>query len=309
MANEIGNAIEVPNSPLDPRKQQPFVPPPEVQKDPKFQAIGEWLKQPQNAMTALVLVGAMAQDRRRGQSKQDAFFERALGTLGFRGELQRLDQGDKDAAAVRESEMQHRKDQVGVAREQVQATRENTAADERAARAATDAQLAMSAEGNETRRYIAELQAATDAQIAQLVHGQENANLGAIMSIEDINAANDLYKASLDSDAPMTFGDALKSVLAPRLAIMALSGDPAVGKILQIFEGPPQVTPATAMPTETPRPPVERRSSSGTRSVPQPIPAFGLPNPMLGQSYGPGPHEAPPANSATRPPMMYPGTK
>ncbi len=154
MANEIGQILGeepmVPNSPMMPvgqaitqQPQQPSVQPtPEMMKNPQFQGIYEWVKKPENMLTALVLAGSLAQDRRPGQSKLDAVAERGLGTLGFRGEMRRLNQKDVDAAAAQQSELDWRKGQtdigvernrigregVEVDREQVKATRDNTSA-------------------------------------------------------------------------------------------------------------------------------------------------------------------------------------
>ncbi len=179
MADNIGQILGeepmVPNSPMMPgigqaltqgQPQQPAMQPtPEMLKDPKFHAIGQWIRKPENMLTALVLAGSLMQDRRPGQSKMDAVAERGLGTLGFRGEMRRLNQADTDAAAKQQSEIDWRTGQtkvaqerntidregVGVQREQVQATRDNTTA-----------QIAgnerMNTQDNQTRLMLARME-------------------------------------------------------------------------------------------------------------------------------------------------------
>jgi len=350
MANEIGQILgegqTIPNSPMmptpgqaiiqaAPQQQSGLQPTPEMLKDPRFHAIGEWIRKPENMLTALVLAGSLMQDRRPGQSKMDAFAERGLGTLGVRGEFGRLNQKDKDEAAKAQSEADYRAGQIKIGqernevdREGVGVQREGVEAQREGNRLTRETQERMNTQDNETRLMIAQMEDGWRRSMAsmefELGRMKETGAFGL-----DEKTIVDIFKNYADASANgVTLpppGETVQTVLR-----MKVGTNPAwatqVG--LRYFKGPdgktyvdskpeyrallgipdgqgtPQAATPTAAPTKGTKEP--KGKPKGYTSVPQPLPATGLPNPMLGQSVGQGTHEAPPANPS-RPQLLYPG--
>lgn len=296
MANEVGRVLTVPNSPMDPSKEIPE----DVQKDPMFQRVATALKKPENMMTAIVLLGSMMQDRRPGQSKLDAFAERGLGTLAFRGEMGRLNQADKDEAEKQKADIEYKQGQIGVAREQVGATRERTAAESETQRMMAGLQAGVAGMNDATERWRTEREGAIDMELARIAAGAKTSEQNQLLTSDDFKIAQSVYDSSLNSDKPISFQEALGQVL--RIKILTR---PEFAGYLSLFEkeAAPTPTPASGKPTKAPT----KKTKPTYTSRPMPIPAMGLPDYRLGQSMGTGSHEAPPA--ARRPEFLWPGTK
>lgn len=179
MADQIGQILGesmVPNSPMAPVGQaltQPMAQPgpqptPEMLKDPKFHAIGEWIRKPENMLTALVLAGSLTQDRRPGQSKLDAVAERGLGTLGFRGELRRLNQKDVDEAAAAKSEQDYRKGQIDIGTDRNRIERQGIEAQTQDTLNRETAETGRAGMQDATERWKAQLLADTQLKTARI---------------------------------------------------------------------------------------------------------------------------------------------
>lgn len=242
MANEIGRQI-----PEEPNKQA----------NPQFEAVKEWIKQPQNLMTMIVLGASMAQDRRQGQSKLDAFGERAIGTLGFRGEMQRRDEEDLFKNTEAEWKKSFEQGQLDVQNRQVDATRENTIADREVAMTQIGAQVGIAAENRLMQERLARMEEGWRMKIAEMEKSVAEMGKNSLFSVEDLQIARELYDSSLDSDAPMTFEEAMAKVMRPKLLLT----NP---QLLSFFEKP--AAPPTPAPGPLVTPPVKRETRPGTRS-------------------------------------------
>lgn len=309
MADNIGQIIGeepmVPNSPMMPvgqaltqgQPQQPALQPtPEMLKDPKFHAIGEWIRRPENMLTALVLAGSLMQDRRPGQSKMDAVAERGLGTLGFRGEMRRLNQKDTDEAEKAKSEADYKKGQIDVATDRNRIERQGIEATSQDNLNRVTAQTGIAGMNDATARYLADLENKNRLEAARIsAAGGADTEENSFMTAKDII---DIQKFAAENQIP--FDQAM--IQFARVRIMT---DPRYAGMIQITEGPPPKPAGKATPEKGKK--TERTPPKSYKSVPQSAPASGLPNPLLGQSVGRGSHEAPPTNAPYDPKYLYPG--
>lgn len=275
MANDIGQILTGPPSPeddplvMDPQADNAlmdhirnFKVTPEVEKDPRWHAIGEELKKPENLMTAIVLAASMAQPRRKGQSVLGAGLERGVGTLAFRGELGRLNKEDNAKAQEAESIRQGRvaqaeaaKGQLGVAadrnvieREQLGAQRAQYAATNQLQNSQIQSQIGMNTQDNETKLQIAQLQKDMSESLAALKGDAKDQDQ--LFGKDEMDVAQKIYDSSLDSNEPMSYNDAVNRVL--RLKILT---NPKYAPYLTLFEKEAAPASPSAVPSVGKGPP------------------------------------------------------
>jgi hypothetical protein len=286
---------EKPDSPVGSAitQQQQGIPQDEVTKSPAFAKTLKWLEKPENLMTALVFAGSVIQPKTGNRNTLQTIAQRGLGTLAFRGELTDVRQkqqleGDeaRRRQQIADAEIAHRKEQIGVAKEQVAATRENTQADANTARMMAGLQAGVAGMNDQTRRYLAELDRETALKIAGMEKSLKEAGLNNLFTADDINAANDLYKASLDSDTPLpNLGAAIEQIMRPKLLFMAIQ-NPQLAPLLNIFE---KEMPGATAPVSAPGP-----SAAKTPPPKKPANYSGvvdkskIPTPYKGTPYNPG---------------------
>lgn len=232
MAKTIGETLQTEETPTQVGQavEGSSLPDDEVTRSPQFKANLEWLKDPTNMMTAIVFLGSVIQPRDPGRNTGQTIAQRGLGALAFRGALgegQRKEGLEAEEAARRqaalEAETEHRKAQIGVAQEQVAATRENTAQD-----------AATAGMQDSTRRWLGMLEANTARQLAKLT---ADAKTTGWFPIEEISRqAIDLYTSSLDSDKPLTPQEAFWAVGRSYALGGLMSGKPEAAAMFGLME-------------------------------------------------------------------------
>lgn len=134
----------------------------------------EWLKKPENLMTGIVLAAGLMQDKRPGQSNLDAFGQRALGALAFRGGLdlgvQEAGRRDRELA----SQQQYRQGRLDLGKEQIRATREEGAATRKHAGEQTDKTI----QGQKDLRAIPQAQTPAETDYTKALAEQARAQAG-----------------------------------------------------------------------------------------------------------------------------------
>jgi hypothetical protein len=212
MATDIGKTIEGVPQATAPQGQDPG----------KFQQVMEVLMQPENIMTAIVLGSALLQPKRAGESSLAAGARGLVGSLGFRNQLdvtqekreQTAAEGKRREQALKD-EAEFRRGQLGIGREQVEATRQNTAADERAQRAQVELQYLMNQEDNIARRAEAEMAMNAQLEAARIAAGAKT-DPGADFTKLLYSSAIGIMEAEAAAGRPVpTFPDAL--IMATKL--------------------------------------------------------------------------------------------
>jgi len=286
------------------------VPDDEITRSPAFKQNLEWLKQPENLMTAMVFLGSVIQPKEGGRNTLQTIAQRGLGALAFRsalGDSQRQQQMEADKAAREQQQVdqqgKYQQAQIDVGNRQVDATNRNTDADLQAALTQAGLQAGIAGMNDATKRWETEQTLAMQKQLAQLEASIKTGAQDQLLTADDLKVANDIYGNSLDSQNPMEFKDALSQVL--RIKILT---NPKFAAYLTLFdkEQAPAAAPTSASKG---KPTANRNLPSSYRSIPQEFPAVGLPNFLLGQSVGDMSKHSAPSPATRRNPILYPGTK
>lgn len=214
------------------------VPDDEVSRSPQFAKNLEWLKKPENLMTALVFLGAAMQPKRDGLNTAQHVARAGVGALGFNSAY-RASQRDEERTMQEENrknqiateEAQFRRDQIGLGKEQVAATRENTAADKQVGMEQIAAQRWLAEQGNEMRMQIARMEADTAMRIAQMEASLKSAGMNAMFGPDDMKVINDRVALSQDGPNPITHQQATIEYMRNKFA-----SNPAYWPLLEIWE-------------------------------------------------------------------------